>query len=566
MSSAIGRAPLVSLLFTFGLFTSGCQIIIGIEDLREGPDGGSGSIDARGDDATPAPDAPSAPGFDFEVRTIGATIPLDGKNVIEVEIRRYGGFTGEVTITAPNPPVGVVVTDLVIARGQSTAEVEVGAIGPLQIGDTVSFDLAAVAGDDLGRTAPVNDAEVTGKPGAYDTTFGPQSTGYTAVGIGGDNGAFYDLDVLPNGTILALGWNVGSLGATNFVMTRLTSAGIVDPGFNGGTLVRTDFDSGSSGENAEGYAVGRQVDGRIIAIGGHSAGASFPPDIALAQYSASGGPGGQLFGNMSEARSRLDLGGNEVVTDGLVLADSTILAVGQSNARLFVARATAGGSLDTSFASPNGFHLLDLDGTSRAEAVVVDAQNRILVAGSIENTTRDLIVLRFTKNGELDTTFGQGGLVVLGDTEGAERGVALAMRPDGRIVVVGDAAFEGVAQVVVYQFLENGAPDLSFGVQGVSTVPNQGSDVAEDMALLPDGRILVAGNSTPGGPGLVRLTRDGALDPYFGHEGLFPVYLGEFGVVRGLEVYSNTKVLVSGGDEGGSPGPGTFGVVLRMWM
>jgi uncharacterized delta-60 repeat protein len=563
MSSAIRRAPLLSLLFTFGLLTPGCQIIIGIEDLREGPDGGSGPDDARGNDGR---DATAEPGFEVQVRTLDATIPLDGKNVIDVEIRRFGGFTGEVTITAPNPPQGIVVTEIVVAGDQTSVQVELGAIGPLQIGDRVLFDLLAITDVGLMNPAQVN-AEITDRPGAYDTTFGAQSTGYTAVSIGGDNGAFYDLDVLPGGAILALGWNVGSLGASNFVMTRLTSGGLVDPEFNGGTLVRTDFDSGSSGENARGYAVGRQVDGRIVAIGVHSAGASFPPDIALAQYTAAGGVGGVFFGNMSEARSRLDLGGDEEVTDGLVLADSTILAVGQSGPRLFVARAGAGGTLDTSFASPNGFHLLDLDGTSRAEAVITDAQDRILVAGFLENASRDMIVLRYTRDGTLDTTFAQGGIALLGSAAANERAVAIAVRPDGRIVVAGESNASGNLDFEVRQLLEDGTPDPSFGVQGVSTPAiTDDNNEAEDMALLPDGRILMLGNSLPGGPIMARLTRDGALDPYFDQDGIFQVYLGDSGVARGLEVYSRSKVLVSGGDEGGSPGPGTFGVVVRMWM
>jgi uncharacterized delta-60 repeat protein len=566
MSSAIPRAPLLSLLFTFGLLTPGCQIIIGIEDLREGPDGGSGSTDARGDDATPAPDAPSEPGFYFEVRTIDPTIPLDGKNVIEVEIRRHGGFAGEVTVTAPTPPVGIVVTDLVVAVGQSTAQVEVGAIGPLQIGDTVSFDLVATGTDDLVASAAVNDAEVTGKPGAFDTTFGAQQTGYATVSLGSDDsGSFRDVEVLPNGSFLALGSSTGGLGAGFMILARFTAEGLFDPTFNGGALVRDNFQTGSSGESCEGRAVGRQVDGSILGIGGHRAGTSFPPDIALIQRTASGGAGSPSYGSHG-GKSRVDLAGtDEEVTDGLVLPDSKVLAVGRSNNRLFVARISAQGSLDTTFAT-GGFHVLDVAPLSGAAAVVTDASDRIVVAGFVENNTRDVVVVRYTKNGELDTTFGQSGVVVLGNTEGSERGVAVAVRPDGRIVVAGDATFEGISQVHVYQFLENGDPDPSFGVQGVSAVPNQGSDATEDMAVLPDGRILVAGNSTPGGPGLVRLTRDGAIDPYFGHEGLFPLYLGDSGVVRGLEVLSNAKVLISGGNQGGTPGPGTFGVVVRMWM
>jgi hypothetical protein len=47
---------------------------------------------------------------------------------------------------------------------------------------------------------------------------------------------------------------------------------------------------------------------------------------------------------------------------------------------------------------------------------------------------------------------------------------------------------------------------------------------------------------------LVCLTATGQLDATFQRSG------------------DNYKGILSGGDEGGTPGPGTFGVLIRMWM
>lgn len=33
-----------------------------------------------------------------------------------------------------------------------------------------------------------------------------------------------------------------------------------------------------------------------------------------------------------------------------------------------------------------------------------------------------------------------------------------------------------------------------------------------------------------------------------------------------LHLYSDNLLLVAGGNDGGSPGPGTFGVIARIWM
>lgn len=563
-------SPLWRSLVASFLVTTGCQSILGIEPLGSRPDGGPGaSIDAAG----PAvPDA-STPDFSFAVLTTNPTLPLDGTDVIELEIQRTGGFTGEVTVGPMSLPGGLVVEEVTVAGDQTRAQIPVGARAPLGIGDTISFDLVATASAELSRTRTVNDATVTGKPGLLDVSFGADATGYAAISFGNDDsGSFFDLDVTGDGKILAAGWGVGGLGAIRVALARLTDEGQLDPDFNGGALVRADFGSGSTSENAQAYAVGRQVDGRIITIGWHSAN-MLSADIALVRYRVGGGIDGSEFGNYANGKSRIDLAGTETVADGLVLPDSKILAAGERGGRLVLARATTAGDLDTTFASPNGYQTITIGTRSAAEAITLDAQGRILVAGFVDsNGQRDMIVLRYTQDGAPDTTFGDQGTVILGDAARNERAAAIAVRPDGRIVVAGESNGAGSVDFELQQLLPDGRLDPDFGQMGVSRPPITAQDVvAEDMLVLPQGRILVAGNmqrpgGSPDGPVLARYTRDGALDPHFDGDGVLELFLGENGVARGLAAYGNSKVLVSGGNQGGTPGPGTFGVVVRMWM
>jgi uncharacterized delta-60 repeat protein len=504
------------------------------------------------------------------VLTVNATIPFHGTNLLDVEIQRSGGFDGEVEIAVMSPPTGLTVEPLTIPPGQTAAQLAVSAQDPLAQGNTVSFDLVATADGLADRMASVLDAEITGQPGTNDTTFGLDATGYSAIGFGADDdGAFFDLDVLANGDILAFGWGTGGLGARRFALLRLGAGGAPDPNFNNGTLVRTDFESGSSGENAQGYAVGRQVDGRIIGIGWHSAGTSFPPDIGLMRYSAAGAVGDQEFGNYLAGKSRINLGGLEEVTDGLVLSDSKIVIVGHSNNQLFVARATATGNVDDAFAGGDGFDIPGLGQQSGAEAVTLDERDRLLVAGFADfDGNRDMVVLRYTPDGQLDVTFGDRGVVRLSDPVAAERAMAIVARPNGRIVVAGTTNVGGALDFSVRQLLEDGKPDLDFGAMGVNEQPiSPGDDEPTDMALLPDGRLVVVGNSKALGPVVVRYSRGGALDPYFGDgAGVLAPYIGESGSLQAVEVYDKNKVLIAGGNAGGTPGPGTFGIVVRMWM
>ncbi|AGP40108.1 delta-60 repeat domain-containing protein [Sorangium cellulosum] len=405
--------------------------------------------------------------------------------------------------------------------------------------------------------------------GQLDPAFGEAGTGIARVRFGADDdGGFFDVDVADD-RIIAAGWGQGGLGGIRFRVVRLTGAGAPDSTFGDG-MVTTGW-ANSTGDMAYLAATGRQQGGEIVAIGWRDRFRDASADVALARYAEDGSldPG---FGD--GGKSLLDLGGDEEIRGGLVAPDDGIVAVGQRDGRLLIARATADGARDTSFASPRGYRTVSLGAASVAEAVALDDRGRVVVAGAVERGgQRDMIVIRLRGDGALDRSFGRGGAIVAGDPGIDERAVALALSPGGGIVVAGDAGAEGARDFQVRRFHPNGAPDLAFGDGGVAAWPTTGGDdVAEDMALLPGGAVLVAGNGGERGEGgtttplLVRYTCDGALDPAFGEGGVLPVDLGEFGQLHTVEVVSDDQVLLGGGDVGMSPGPGTYGVVARMWM
>lgn len=529
----------------------GCQSILGIDDTRSGD---------------PADAGPGVPGFDFAVLTSSVTLPLDGKTTVDVEITRSGGFAGDVIVQPASLPSGLFAPAVTIPAGQSTAELVVGAQTPLGIGDTLDFDLEATADSLPTRTVSITDAPVTGRPGLLDVTFGAAATGLVRLSIGGDDGSFFGLAVAGDKKIVAVGWQTLGLGARRIRVTRLAPDGTLDPGFNGGDVQGFDFGSGSSGENAQAFAIGHQSDGRMITMGWHSAPGGLQPDIALARLQPDGTVGDIAFGDHDIGKSRLDAGGAEEVADGVVLPDGTILVVGHSDQQLLIARATTVGRFDTTFGSPDGFVRVPSGDEASAASLAIDGQNRILVAGFTRSGgLADMLLARFTPDGQLDSTFGDGGLVVAGEEGLDETAVAVALRPDGRIVMAGTSNKNGDRDFEVRQFLDDGSPDTDFGDSGVVTSPiTEMNDDAADMLVLPDGRILVLGNN--GSSVLARYTRSGALDPFLNSTGVLPVSVGDFGVVRSLALHDNNLVLISGGDEGASPGPGTFGVVVRMWQ
>ena len=89
--------------------------------------------------------------------------------------------------------------------------------------------------------------------------------------------------------------------------------------------------------------------------------------------------------------------------------------------------------------------------------------------------------------GDLDATFGSGGKVMtdFGDNEIAN---AIAIQPDGKIVVAGEATYAG--RFALARYNPNGSLDSSFG-NGGKLISISGSINA--VTVQPDGKILVAG-------------------------------------------------------------------------
>jgi len=122
--------------------------------------------------------------------------------------------------------------------------------------------------------------------------------------------------------------------------------------------------------------------------------------------------------------------------------------------------------------------------------------------------------------GDLDTTFGDGGEVV---TPFRRLTTVMAIDPQGRILVGGDTLSSIEPPGLLARYDANGRLDPTFGIDGIAEVPpgRRPASVA-DVALTPDGRVLVAAATTvPVSGGMrdaivvVRLTEDGSADLSF---------------------------------------------------
>src|SRR5215831_6782390 len=196
--------------------------------------------------------------------------------------------------------------------------------------------------------------------------------------------------------------------------------------------------------------------------------------------------------------------------------------------------ANASGCLDTTFAGGAGFlhnHFGDANYSNSSQAVAIQPDGRIVVDGSARNNSlfSSFTVIRYNSDGTLDTAFGdpdplhpssRRGYTLTKITTGNDHPNDMALQPDGLILVVGMA--DTGSAVVRYNF--DGTLDTGFGNGGIASLNfGSGKNVTagpnRKLAIQSDGKILVGGLS--GGTfAIARLLSNGALDPTFGSGGL----------------------------------------------
>lgn len=199
-------------------------------------------------------------------------------------------------------------------------------------------------------------------------------------------------------------------------------------------------------------------------------------------------------------------------------------------------------------------------GPSGPLRVALQNDGKIVVATTLSN---QFGVIRYLPNGNLDTTFGAGGIVRTSLTAGFDIPQSIAIDPSGKIVVAGSAsdASNSTTAIGLARYLPNGSLDASFGRSGIVITSLFGfQDIANVVLLQPDGKILIGGSALtcfgrrcPNDTALVRYDTNGDLDTTFGSRGQV-VFTGN-GPVDALALESDGSSLLLNDDALVSAGP-----------
>lgn len=209
----------------------------------------------------------------------------------------------------------------------------------------------------------------------------------------------------------------------------------------------------------------------------------------------------------------------------------------------------APGDLDQTF-GVGGRVTTDLGGSAdSAFRAVLRPTGEILVGGIVSSTT-DIGVVQYHPDGSVDTAFGVAGLASV-NLGADDQGIATMVQLDGKVVVAGHTTIAGPRDWVVVRFNADGSLDTSFGTNGSVTTDFAGEDQLNDGLLQPDGKIVVAGFSSPAGRrwALARYNSDGSLDTSFGAGGKVTTAVGGSDqIVRAIALQPDGKIVAAGFD------------------
>ncbi len=304
---------------------------------------------------------------------------------------------------------------------------------------------------------------------------------------------------------------------------------------------------GASNQIFIGYGIAVQCDNRVLVSGIVNA-TGEQGALGIVRFNPDGSPDTTFGGNSVFAYDPEFYG--ETAWDIAVQPDQKIVAVGHmvgfiGGYDFVVLRLLSDGSFDTSF-SGDGVATFDFGEASRGHALAIQNDGKVVVVGS---TGSSIAVARLNAGGSFDTTFsGDGKATFTAPSASDMEGWDVALQPDGKIVIVGTAVIGGGEQFAVLRLNSNGSVNTAFHGDGWSTFDFGADSVGHAVVIQPDGRIVVGGSTdTSSAIAVARLDANGSLDTSFSGDGK-AIFDFTWGGDEGWDValQRDGKILVAG--------------------
>lgn len=253
-----------------------------------------------------------------------------------------------------------------------------------------------------------------------------------------------------------------------------------------------------------------------------------------------------------------NFGADDRIFSSVLQSDGKIIVAGSSNNNFAVARYNTNGDLDTSF-DTDGLDPIDFGSTDSAEAVAIQSDGKIVVAGTSDN---DFALARLNTDGTLDTAFDTDGIVTT-DLGSIELAYAVAIQSDGKIIVAGVSDIDGDNDFALARYNTDGSLDISFDTDGKLTTDFGSFEEIQSVAIQSDGKIVAAGRSGNFSPdfAVARYNANGTPDTSFDGDGKVTVdFNGDQDWANSVSIQSDGKIVVGGSAYSPSGDP-DFGLI-----
>ncbi|MEI6199977.1 MAG: hypothetical protein WCP83_08585, partial [Actinomycetota bacterium] len=360
--------------------------------------------------------------------------------------------------------------------------------------------------------------------GSIDTTFGTNGKVTTDFNNSADYTASVALQT--NRKIIICGTS-----GNDFAIVRYNEDGSLDSAFGTGGTLTTDFNNSADYTRS----VALQANGKIIAVGSTDQATSTDFAIARYNEDGSldttFGANGKVMTNIAirtssdYATSVATQSDGKIVVAGIASNDFAITRYNIDGSLDSTFDGETGNN-------GNGKITTDIGGnrSDSADSVAIQTDGKIIAAGSTYTTSWDFAIVRYNTDGSRDTTFGVDGIVTTDmGTDSNDYGRSIAIQIDGKIIVAGDSTGQGTTDFALVRYNKDGSLDTSFdgetGNNGNGKITtNFGTDTnyyGRSVAIQTNGKIIVAGDTVVGNSPdfvLVRYNEDGSLDTTFDGE------------------------------------------------
>ena len=273
--------------------------------------------------------------------------------------------------------------------------------------------------------------------------------------------------------------------------------------------------------------------------------------------------------------------GNRVAANAVRLHNDKIYATGfvnVSGTRNFIlARYNLDGSLDTTFAAPNGYIIPPIAAEANeqiANALVIQPDGDIVIGGFTNiNNKNHFALLRITSAGTVDPSFGINGYAITEIHDNASiNAITLQIRNSSPyILATGTIIYQGTPVIAVARYTPNGDLDITFGGEsiirtsdtrqvpppapnpppskaGITITQIGNRATANDMIITQEDNILIAGMSAVNKEfiTLVQYNQNGDLDSSFGNNGITITQTAQDTAAHGVAQQSDGKIVIAG--------------------